>query len=127
VGASWAAAPVPTVAKYLGVNEDTVWRLIIDGELPSFTLGRHRLVRRLDALKFIGGKVPELGLTGAMAFDVTPYEPYIDAAIAGAADYFGEKERQLVRDAIRAKLEERHAEAVLGKQNSPDKRNEQSG
>jgi excisionase family DNA binding protein len=40
------ALTVPETAYELNVHPNTVWNLIRDGELKSFTLGRRRLVAR---------------------------------------------------------------------------------
>lgn len=48
------AYPVPEVAKLLGgVNERYVWTLISTGELPSFKVGRRRLVADIDISAFV--------------------------------------------------------------------------
>ena len=47
------AAPIPDVAKLLGVSERTVRYLVRSGELPTFRAGRSQLIRRTDALEFL--------------------------------------------------------------------------
>lgn len=45
---------VPEVAVLLGgISERYVWRLIADGELISFTVGRRRMVARTDLDAYI--------------------------------------------------------------------------
>jgi len=49
----WLAAPLPKVAKLLGVSERTARYLARSGELPTFRVGRSLFVRRTDALNFL--------------------------------------------------------------------------
>ncbi len=43
----------PDVAKYLGVNTRTVYRLIDEGELPAHKIGRVIRLQESDVLEFI--------------------------------------------------------------------------
>lgn len=44
-----AAGTVPKAAKYMGVGESTVWKLIREKKLPAVRIGRRTLVRFRDA------------------------------------------------------------------------------
>jgi len=43
----------PAVARYLGVNQRTVYRLIDDGELPAYRFGRVIRLRARDVADFV--------------------------------------------------------------------------
>jgi len=46
--------PVPEIARLLGgVTERYVWKLLASGELPSFLLGKRRVVAREDIDAYI--------------------------------------------------------------------------
>jgi excisionase family DNA binding protein len=68
----WVAAPIPQIAKMLGVSKRAVRYLIRCGELPTFRAGGTLLVRRTDALSFLDRRFmavprprPQLALTAA--------------------------------------------------------------
>lgn len=52
------ALSVNQVAWLLGVSPNTVWTMVGRGQLPSFVVGRRRLVSRVEVEAFIssGGK-----------------------------------------------------------------------
>lgn len=43
----------PAVAAYLGVNQRTVYRLIDEGELPAYKLGRVIRLKESDVAEFL--------------------------------------------------------------------------
>lgn len=59
---------VPVAAEILGVSPWTVWRMVLDGRLPSHKIGRSRRVsesdvqRLLDASRQEGGKAKGPGV-----------------------------------------------------------------
>ena len=44
------AVSVDEAAQLLGVGRSTLWQLVTSGEIPSFTIGKRRLIP-LDALR----------------------------------------------------------------------------
>jgi excisionase family DNA binding protein len=44
---------VPDAARRLGVCQAMLWRLLKDKEIASFTVGRRRLIPRVEQLRFI--------------------------------------------------------------------------
>lgn len=53
------AYEVPQVAVLLPITERQVWRLIDDGSLPSFKIGRRRLVAAKDLDAYVERKKAE--------------------------------------------------------------------
>jgi len=50
------AISVPEVAQLLGISQKHAWTYVMRGELPSFQLGRRRLVALADLYAFIKSK-----------------------------------------------------------------------
>jgi excisionase family DNA binding protein len=49
----WRAAPIPKIAKMLGVSERMVRYLVRSGKLPVYRSGRAQLVLRTDVLNLL--------------------------------------------------------------------------
>lgn len=45
------------VAVLVGCKRTTAYKLLADGSIPSFTIGRLRRVRRADVERFIEGRI----------------------------------------------------------------------
>ncbi|MFQ6026923.1 MAG: helix-turn-helix domain-containing protein [Dehalococcoidia bacterium] len=56
-----AALGTEAGAGYIGVSRPTLYRLLDSGEIPSFHIGRRRLIRKADLDKFIEDRMAEEG------------------------------------------------------------------
>ena len=56
-----AAFSIEETCRYINASRPTIYKLMGDGSLPSFHIGRRRLILREDLDKFLQGRLAAAG------------------------------------------------------------------